>query len=153
MGYGDEIIASGLAKNTPAGKRAAFGNGKCIIWGPWSEEIFRHNRRIARPGSEGAGDLHWIKHYKGHRLYNKVDAGRWIWNYEFKVTPGEIFFNGEMTAGRDFIYVEPNVPWHKSVAVNKDWGLKNYQAVVDRLIKDGHDVVQSNHGRDRLMGV
>src|SRR5262249_18357046 len=50
-------------------------------------------------------------------------------------------------------YVEPNVPWHKSVAVNKDWGLKNYQAVVDRLIKDGFDVVQSSYGRDRLSGV
>jgi len=153
MGYGDELISTGLARNIPLGKRAAFGNGKNIIWGPWCEEIFRHNRKIARPGSEGAGDLYWIDHYKGHRLYNRLGSGRWIWNYDFKVTPGEIIFNGEMTVGRDFIYVEPNVPWHKSVAINKDWGLKNYQAVVDRLLKDNFDVVQSSYGRDRLLGV
>jgi ADP-heptose:LPS heptosyltransferase len=155
VGYGDEILATGLAKSTPKGKRAAFGDKRRIIWGPWSEEIFRHNPRIARPGSEGSPDLHYIDHYKGRRQYNRLDKdkGRWIWNYKWKAVPGEIYFNGELTAGQGFIYVEPNVPWHKSVAANKNWGLQNYQAVVDRLLKDGHDVVQSQHGRDRLKGV
>src|SRR5262245_27266487 len=150
MGYGDEIIATGLAKNIPKGKIAAFGNGKLIIWGPWCEEIFRNNPRIARPGTEALNNLYWIDHYKGHRKYNRLGQGRWIWNYDFKVIPGEIYFNGEMTAGKDFIWIEPNVPWHKSVAVNKDWGFKNYQAIVDRLLKDGLEVVQSSHGRDKL---
>jgi hypothetical protein len=155
VGFGDDLLASGLAKSVPKGKRAAFGDGRRIIWGPWSEEIFRYNPRIARPGSEGSPDLYYIDHYKGHRQYNRLDKdkGRWIWNYEWKAVPGEIYFNGEPTAGEGFIYVEPNVPWHKSVAVNKDWGLQNYQAVVDRLLKDGHDVVQSHYGRDRLKGV
>jgi hypothetical protein len=156
VGYGDDIIGSGLARGLNAkGKRAAFGDGKRIIWGPWSEEIFRYNPNIAKPGSEGSADLHWIDYYKGHRNYNTLDKvrGRWIWNYEFKVQPGEIFFDGSLEPVRDFIYVEPNVPWHKSVAVNKDWGLENYQAVVDRLVRDGHDVVQSDYGRDRLQRV
>jgi ADP-heptose:LPS heptosyltransferase len=160
MGFGDEILASGLAKNTPKGKRAAFGDGKRIIWGPWSEEIFRHNPRIAKPGSEGSPDLYYIDHYKGHRQYNRLDKdrGRWIWNYDWRAVPGEIFFDQAENDFRNrlvggFIYVEPNVPWHKSVSVNKNWGLQNYQAVVDRLVKDGFDVVQSRHGRERLKGV
>jgi hypothetical protein len=156
VGFGDEIIGSGLARGLHAkGKRAAFGDGKRIIWGPWCEEIYRHNPNIAPPGSEGSADLQWIDYYKGHRYYNKLDKerGKWIWNYEFKVQPGEIFFDGWFEPVEDFIYVEPNVPWHKSVAVNKDWGLANYQAVVDRLVNDGYDVVQSDHGRDRLQGV
>lgn len=55
--------------------------------------------------------------------------------------------------GKDFILIEPNVPWKKSVAPNKDWGLKRYQGVVDRLKAEGYEIVQTNHGRDRLDGV
>jgi glycosyl transferase family 9 (putative heptosyltransferase) len=155
MGYGDDIMATGLARGLhKRGKRAAFGDGKRIIWGPWSEPIFQHNPNIARPGSEGAKDLEWIDHYKGHRRYNRLDKEkqRWIWNYDFKAIPGEIFMPEYRRAAGNFIYVEPNVPWHKSVAVNKDWGLANYQAVTDLLLADGHTVIQSAHGRDELRG-
>jgi hypothetical protein len=161
MGFGDDILATGLARGLwGAGKFAAFGDGKRIIWGPWSEEVFRHNPNIARPGTEGHLGLVWFDHYKGHRKYNQMDSSRsrWIWNYAFKAIPGQIFLTPEECAfgravGAGFIYIEPNVPWHKSVAPNKDWGLKKYQAVADRLLADGHDVVQSNHGRDRLLRV
>lgn len=161
MGFGDEILASGMAREIGEyGKRAAFGDGRHIIWGPWSEEIFRHNPHIARPGNEGANDLVWIKHYKGSRLYNRIDraTGRWHWNYDFRPVPGDIFFNKAEVEysdriGSGFIVIEPNVPWHKSVAPNKDWTLAKYQAVASRLLAGGHDVVQLSHGRDRLRGV
>lgn len=160
MGFGDDVIASGLARGMHSrGRRAAFGDGKKIIWGPWSEEVFRHNPNIAQPGSEGNPDLVWVDHYKGRRKYNSIDRvkGRWVWNYDFKVTPGELFFSEkEREFGwdlSDFIFVEPNVPWHKSVAPNKDWGLENYQRVVDKLMSEGYDVVQSKYGRDKLRGV
>lgn len=142
------------------GKRAAFGDGRKIIWGPWSEEIFRHNPNVAKPGSESKSDLIWVDYYKGHRKYNSLDPRRekWIWNYEFKASPGEFFFCLDeiafyQTAGKQYIFVEPNVPWHKSVAPNKDWGLVNYQAVVDLLLRDGHEVVQTRYGREKLKGV
>ena len=142
------------------GKRAAFGDGKRIIWGPWSEEIFRHNPNVARPGSERDRDIEWVDYYKGNRHYNRLDRnrGRWAWNYDFKATPGEIFFSREEVAfgeshGSGFVLVEPNVPWHKSVAVNKDWGLQKYQSVVDLLLSDGRKVVQTAYGRDKLRGV
>jgi hypothetical protein len=164
LGFGDEILGSGLAKGLYVqGKRAAFGDGKKIIWGPWAEEIFRHNPNVARRGDEHRSDLVWISHYKGNRLYNRLDRekNRWAWNYQFKAAPGEIFFSSEeksrieqlKSANRRFILVEPNVSWHKSVAVNKDWGLQNYQAVVNLLLRDGHEVVQTKHGRDKLKGV
>jgi ADP-heptose:LPS heptosyltransferase len=161
MGFGDDIIGTGIAKTAlRRGYRAAFGNGRKIIWGPWSEEIFRHNRNIARPGDEQADDIEWINYYKGNRHYNKLNkAGtRWIWNYEFKAKPGEIFFDVAEkeygnNAGAFFVVIEPNVPWHKSVAPNKDWGLQRYQQVANRLLLSGHDVVQFSHGRDRLQGV
>ena len=129
-------MASGLARGLcQRGKRAAFGDGKKIIWGPWSEEIFRNNPHVARPGDERAPDLDWINYYKGHRNYNKMNGkrDRWVWNYDFKAIPGEIFFDREEKefadrSGQFFVVIEPNVPWHKSVAVNKDWGLTKYQA-------------------------
>jgi Glycosyltransferase family 9 (heptosyltransferase) len=161
VGYGDDILGSGLARGLCLrGKRAAFGDGKHIIWGPWSEEIFRHNPHVARPGDERANDIEWIGFYKGKRLYNKLDktGTRWNWNYDFKAAPGELFFDrGEIEyaerAGQFFVVIEPNVPWHKSVAPNKDWGFARYQQVANRLLLAGHDVVQFSHGRDRLRGV
>ncbi len=163
MGFGDDVLGTGFATGLHArGKRAAFGDGKRIIWGPWSEEVFRYNPNVAHPGSEGSPDLVWIDYYKGKRGYNSFDLRkqRWVWNYDFKAKPGEFFFSaaefefvGAQVKNLNFIYVEPNVPWHKSVAVNKDWGKKNYQAVVDLLLRDGITVVQSRHGRDKLNGV
>lgn len=159
MGYGDEIMATGMARGAIArGKRIAFGDRTRIIWGPWSEEVFRNNPNIARPGDEGAGDLEWIAHYKGHRLYNRLRGNRWIWNMSFRAKPGEIFFEPHELAfadaiGSGFVLIEPNVPWQKSVAPNKDLGKARYQAVANLLRRDGRRVVQFAFGRDNLDGV
>jgi ADP-heptose:LPS heptosyltransferase len=141
------------------GKRIAFGDGKRIIWGPWSEIIFRGNPNIARPGEERASDIDWIAHHKGHRLYNSLspDRSRWLWNMDFRPTPGEMFFDATELAfaeayGAGFVLIEPNVPWAKSVAPNKDWGRARYQTIADRLIAEGRRVIQFAHGRDRLSG-
>jgi len=169
MGYGDDIIGTGLARAaratiTPPPKwKVGFGDGRKILWGPWSEEMFANNPHIARPGAESTVSV-WIDHYKGKRKYNvqSPDKQRWIWNYGFKVQPGEFFFDDEeqslinyerLTLG-DFVVVEPNVPWQKSVAVNKDWGDK-YFHLTERLTKSGIQVVQFMHKNSvrRLRGV
>lgn len=156
MGYGDEIMATGLARGLRArGKRAAFGDGKKIIWGPWSEEMFRHNPNVARLGDELASDLEWIPHYKGSRVYNKLVSGnRWVWNFDFKAKPGELFFTDverevAKSFGGGFILMEPNVPWQKTVAPNKDWGEKNYAEVARVLRQMGHEIVQFKHKNSR----
>jgi len=151
VGYGDDIMASGMARGAAArGERIAFGDGKRIIWGPWSADIFRNNPNVARPGSERDRDIRWIEYYKGHRLYNTYSVGRWIWNMGFRPMPGEIFFDDNerqfsYLVGEGSILIEPNVPWQKSCAVNKDWGEKRYQEVADALLSEGHKVVQFVH--------
>lgn len=150
MGFGDEIMATGMARGARArGKRIAFGDGRRIIWGPWSEAMFRNNPNIARPGDEGADDLEWIAHHKGNRLYNRLSADRqrWKWNMEFRPAPGELFFDERESKfadglGRGFVVIEPNVPMHKSIALNKDWGAAKYLQVAQALARDGHSIVQ-----------
>jgi len=94
MGIGDQLIATGLARGAQdRGKRIAFGDGHRIRWDKNSPDIFRKNKNIAIPGSEGAKDLEWIPFYTGSRLYNKQGNNRWIWNMDFKATPGEIFLD------------------------------------------------------------
>lgn len=114
--------------------------------------MFRDNPNIAKPGCERAPDLEWIAFHKGHRIYNTQHASepRWVWNYDFKPTPGELFFNtaeqrNATRHGKGFIVIEPNVPWWKSVAPNKDWGRQNYQAVADKLRAQGYRIAQFRH--------
>lgn len=152
-------MATGMARGAAArGKRVAFGDGTRIRWDGNSPEIFKGNPNIAPAGSERDGNIEWIEFYKGQRKYNSLGRGRWIWNYDFQAAPGEMFFDDDekrfgQNAKPGFILIEPNVPWWKSVAPNKDWGFAKYQAVTDHLLAQGHDVAQFSSGRDRLRGV
>lgn len=151
MGLGDQLMATGMARGAKArGKRIAFGDGNRILWDKKSEEIFRDNPNIARPGSERDPDLEWVAYHKGHRLYNRQEGQRWIWNLAFRPQPGEVFLNGRERAngrryGRGFVLIEPNVEAWKSAAPNKDWGFENYQAVAAALRRDGLRVAQFRH--------
>lgn len=150
LGYGDELMATGMARGAKArGKRIGFGDGRTIVWGPWSEPMFRGNPNIARPGEERAGDIEWVAHYKGHRLYNKLNEARthWVWNTEFRPTPGELFFavaeqRWAESLGQGFVLIEPNVPAFKSVAANKTWPASRYDAVASQLRAAGYEVRQ-----------
>lgn len=157
MGYGDEIMGTGMAKGAAArGVKIAFGDKKQrrLHWTPRTAMIFRSNPNIARP-SDSLRHVEWIAHYKGHRLYNHQTYNKWVWHYDFRVKPGEFYFSKQesdfakiQTPG--FILIEPNVPAWKSVSPNKDWGLKNYQAVADALREQGHFVCQFVNGPRQL---
>lgn len=146
MGYGDDVIATSLAKGAAArGEKIAFGDGNRIIWGPYSEMVFKNNPNIAR--SLGEKGLTWLPYYKGHRIYNKADVGRWIWNYGFRVQPGEFFFDAdEDIHGQqdDLILIEPHVP-NKACGPNKQWPVDRWRAVADRLQLSGFHVRQFEH--------
>ncbi len=76
----------------------------------------------------------------------------------FRPVPGEMFFsekelNFAAAQGSGFVVIEPNVPWHKSIAKNKDWGLHRYQAVADDLRRSGYRVIEFAFGQFRLTGV
>lgn len=159
MGYGDQILATGMARGAHArGELVAFGCGKKIRWDGNSELIFHGNINIARPGQEREPNLRWVNFYKGSRIYNHHDraGNRWVWNYKFKATPGEMFFSaGEKQAGeragKGFVLIEPNVEAGKIGVVNKDWGFARYQKVTDLLRRDGHRIVQFRYGKTGRM--
>jgi ADP-heptose:LPS heptosyltransferase len=157
MGYGDEIIGSGLARGAHVrGKKIAFGDGKKILWSSWAPEIYANNPNVARPGDEGQSNLEWIAHYKGARKYNRLVNGKWVWNYDFKPVPGEFFFDEieqaiAATFSPGFIAIEPNVPWQKTVAPNKDWGESKYRELARRLLLQGHRLVQFRHKNSRRL--
>jgi len=147
LGYGDALMASGMARGLGAqGKRAAFGDGRRIIWGPWENEILAGNPNVAPPGSERASDLVWIEHYKGHRAYNRALPDRWVWTQGFRPQPGEVYFTAAEKAFADglspgFVAIEPDVP-AKDVADNKRWPRERFAAVAEALIGAGWPVVQ-----------
>jgi len=149
MGHGDDIMATGMAKGAKArGKRIAFGDGNRIIWGPFSRDIFRNNPNIAHPGQERDKDIEWVKYYKGNRGYNKSGGNHWVWNYDFKTKPGEIFFGQDDVGyclGSNVIFIEPNVP-NKPCAPNKQWPLARWKEVAEELELAGFNIVQPEYG-------
>jgi hypothetical protein len=152
MGAGDNLMASGMARGAAKRcKRIAFGDGRNIKWDHHSKEIFRGNPNVAPPGTERTGGIEWIPFYKGHRIYNRGGADRWIWNYDFRAVAGEVFFSDEEIKfaerfGGGFVVVEPNVPAFKGCAPNKQWPVERYDAVALELKRAGHDVVQFVYG-------
>lgn len=156
MGLGDNLMATGMARGAAKrGKRIAFGDGHKVRWDHHSAEIFRGNRNIAIPGTERRPDVEWIPFYKGNRIYNRQGPDdRWIWNLEFRPTPGEIIFSDRERRegrrhGQGFILIEPNVETWKTVAPNKDWGFERYQRVATQLKTAGHRLLQFNFGSKR----
>lgn len=152
MGWGDQIMGTGLARGAAArGKRIAFGDGHVIRWDKHSQEVFRGNPNIAPPGSERDRDVEWVPFYKGHRLYNHISGRRWVWNRSFKAVPGEVFLTAREQAwaaglGSGFVLMEPNVEDFKNWAPNKRWPYDRYDVVAARLVREGYEVIQLEHG-------
>lgn len=153
MGIGDDIIATSLARGAKdRGELIAFGDCRRILWGPYSEMIFRHNQNIARPGQEKDLRVRWIKYYKGNRIYNASSGKSWIWNYKFKVKPGELFFEDIELIPLDnrLIIIEPNVP-KKRCAPNKQWPLNRWKYVAEKLMSKGWKVCQFEYGAGNII--
>lgn len=153
MGLGDNIMATGMAKGaSKRGRRIAFGDGKHIVWDQHSEQIFRGNPNIAHPSTERSLTNEWVAFYRGNRIYNRREDDKWIWNYDFRAPPGELFLSrGEKNfadrCGKHYIVIEPNVPNFKSVAPNKQWPVDRYVEVSRRLKAQGFEVVQFSYNR------
>lgn len=154
IGFGDNILASGMARGAAArGKRIAFGDRTSIIWDHNSAEIFQYNPNIAPPGSEGSRDIEWVEFYRGNRIYNSYDADnkRWIWNYDFRPIPGEITFSQQELLyasqfGSGFILIEPHVPKWKVGVINKQWPVGNYTQIAGIFSNRHREVCQFRYG-------
>ena len=144
MGYGDELMGSGVARGARVrGKRIAFGDGALIRHHQHAAQIYRGNPNVARPGDEGADDLEWVAHYPGRRLYCEGRGERWQFFPGHGNRPGEVFFSDDELefaekCGIDgLVLVEPSVPRFKGHAVNKQWPVERYAEVAHRLDKIG----------------
>lgn len=149
-------MATGFARGAATrGKRVQFGDGVKAIWDQHSQIIFTGNPNIAPKESRFLKDdrIEWVHFYRGNRIYNRInDAGdRWIWNYDFRSIPGELFFSQDEKRfaekqGKRYVVIEPTVPTWKKGATNKEWLPYRYQEVARRLAKAGYQVVQLVHG-------
>jgi hypothetical protein len=156
MGYGDEIIGSGLARGAAArGKKIAFGDGKRILWSRQSVEIYLGNPNVAPPGFERESNLEWIPYYRGKRFYGSSDGVRWHF-VNFQCPPGEIFFSDAEKARMATwrwpagpVIVEPTVKPHGACAgTNKQWPVDRYNAVAAALLEEGYWVCRMGPGGD-----
>ena len=141
MGWGDEIIVTGLARRMQRRDarpvRVLDRKGRAR----WSD-IWSGNPRLAPPGQPGpAQDL---ASFPGHRPYIAGKrADRWLWRDwvcpvgEIHLSPAERAYAAPY-AGR--VLLEPNLK--PGASPNKDWGLPRWQALADALARAGQRVVQ-----------
>lgn len=132
MGYGDQILATGIARKARLRhpeKKICIGNGSEIEWG----EVFEGNPHISQTVVPGCI---WVHSHKGYRPYidhARCTESKLAWKREFKAIPGELYFKPEELrwTKTGFVYIEPNIKG--THGPNKDWGFEKWQKVVERL--------------------
>ena len=167
MGFGDEIMATAAARRLKqAEPRAAIviGDGAREVWRDETEQIFAGNPHVSRLAQIAAGArIVWLRNYYGHRPYldyQRGEPGRRQAFAPYRAAVGELFFTADERAAaaavvagarrdsRPLLAIEP----HVAFGPNKDWGLANWQALVDAL--RGEVVfLQPNYGKPLLSGV
>lgn len=137
MGFGDCLLASGIAKKArlfKPGKKICIGDGTQVEW----NEVYENNPYLSKEVVPGCI---WVHSHKGFRPYienGEITAEKMVWKRDFKASPGELFLTEKEVSKWDayeaFVYIEPNIKgWLGS---NKDWGFERWQDVVNEL----HDV-------------
>ncbi|HSG32126.1 MAG TPA: glycosyltransferase family 9 protein [Thermodesulfobacteriota bacterium] len=148
MGYGDEIMATGIAKKL-------YEKENRVVSFPTKtkefEEIVLNNPKIG----DGPNTVS-CNFTKGNRWYIKLKDNknkRLLWNYKYKPIPGEIYFlDSELKKPKkDYILVEPHTKQTVS-ADNKQWPIEYMQEVVNKLSKD-FLIVQLDYGKTILNNV
>ena len=175
MGYGDELMATGIAKIV----KRKFPDRQIVI-GNFEKKIvtqsiiFLNNPNIIN-GPKGIDQkkiVHFVNSSPGNRPHinwKKTVKGRRVWNFNFKPTPGELFFSmDEINLAKKAIQ-DSEIFWrnnnklnHKGIVfiettsskldnplfgfkhVNTDWGKKNWLSLVN-ILKKKYLVIQSLH--------
>lgn len=130
MGWGDQLLAGGIARKAHARhptKKINIGDGSNIEW----SELYEGLDYIAKEVDPNGV---WVHSFKGFRPYVRNEEStkeKFSWRRDFKATPGEIRLTEEeleIWPQTNFVYIEPNV---KGVlGSHKDWGFEKWQAVV-----------------------
>lgn len=163
MGYGDDIMATAEARELKLkNPRAKILVGDGIK--EYESPIFENNPNISRLKDVQPRDqVIWLKNYYGCRPY--IDYTRSDFSYrvffkDYKARPGDLDIPNAIQSEVDFllktefekkllVMIEPNV----AMRPNKDWGLYNWQAVVNGL-RNNFDFLQPSYpGAALLEGV
>lgn len=150
MGWGDEIIVSGVARRMHEQLRRrvrVLDKKGRPRWHP----IWDHNPRLAPPGWRG--EVQVTTNGPGRRSYiARETATRWIWR-DWVCPVGEIHLTarerafGAAHAGR--VILEPNLT--PKASPNKDWGWKRWTELARLLRTEGYAVTQLGPAGTRLL--
>ena len=136
--------------------------------------IYDHNPNISDCRSlDKSKKIHLIDHHQLNRPYidyTNSTKSKYIWNNNFKPTPGELYFNNEELTLANKIMQDaktfwkdkhPNKDYHGKIFLetsstkidhknwslkhfNKDWSKQNWEKLIDKL-KDYYLIIQSTH--------
>jgi ADP-heptose:LPS heptosyltransferase len=150
MGWGDEIIVTGIARRLQEKSRRrvlVLDKAGRRRW----HAIWEGNPRLAHP--EWGGQVQTVVNGPGRRPYIRRETrSRWIWRDwicpvgEIALTARERVF-GQSHAGR--IVLEPNLT--EKASPNKDWGWQRWSEMVRLLRAQGHVVTQLGPAGTRLL--
>lgn len=151
MGWGDEIIAAGQAREI----NERTGEPVCILGKDghhrWSE-IWNLNPRICQPGEHAQGRASLVNG-PGERPYIEAKTERrWTWR-DFKCPVGEIHFTPvELDFARRHpveLLIEPAIK--KKASPNKDWGWGRWLSLAVLLRREGVKLSQIGDRRTRWL--
>ena len=152
MGWGDELIVTGIARRMQEQDRRKLRvvyEGRVRNWC----ELWNGNPRIARPNERG--NFRTLRARRdGLRPYMAAHSPRqWTWK-QYAPPVGEIYFTdaerqfGARHSGR--LIVEPNLK--KTASPNKDWGWSRWIALANLLhARHGIRVTQLGPAGTRLL--
>ena len=150
MGWGDEIIVTGIARRLQ--QRAALPVRVLDKRGRrrW-HSIWESNPRLAKP--EWRGKVQTTVNGPGRRPYiRRQTARRWLWRDwvcpvgEIHLSPAERAFSAGR-AGR--VVLEPHLK--RDASANKDWGWRRWKELARLLQRSGHLVTQLGPPGTRLL--
>ena len=178
MGYGDDLMGTGLARMI----REQFPEAKMVFGNPDSYhdpatnrlnvhwcDMFENNPILVHPDTP-AKQLICIPDFEGHRTYIDYEKSvsamhqglmqyeKFAWQPDFKAPRGEIYFtDDEKSAASEialrlpypYFVIEPNLAG-KPWVNKKGWPIERWQAVVDAL--PGVSFIQMSTG-EHLNGV
>ena len=174
MGYGDEIMITGYAKELkqkyPNHQIVAGNKERGVIV---DTIMFNDNPNIKRFSELKNTQTIWIDSYSGHRPYfTKETEEKYYWNKKHKAIPGELYFSEaeENFSSNTIIdakkwWKEKNNSEHKKIiflepsrikttknnaSKNRDWGINKWQSFIN-IFSNKYLFVQSIYrDSDRL---
>lgn len=152
MGWGDEIIATGQAREMQEKDRSQKVMVLDRHGAAREHEAWENNPRIATR-RDMASAFHRLKNAPGHRPYiAQKDFHRWTWR-AYRCPVGEIYLSDrEKEFAAEFDVGVVIEPWLKDRASpNKDWGRDNWLKLSSLLISRGIKLSQMGPRDTRVL--